>query len=133
MTDRRATLHDRLAYATAEHDVPGASIAVADPHRGRTDPPARCAVLVPQLGLLRTRRAGRPDDGGDRAPAAGGDGPLATVPGIPLPRSNAPAGSIMRAAPRELARFGRMVAMSITGVQAPPRPVPPQTAPGDRA
>jgi CubicO group peptidase (beta-lactamase class C family) len=40
---------------------------------------------------------------------AGGDGPLATVSGKDLPRSNAPAGSIMRAAPRELVRFGRML------------------------
>jgi CubicO group peptidase (beta-lactamase class C family) len=40
---------------------------------------------------------------------AGGDGPLATVSGADLPRSNAPAGSIMRAAPRELVRFGRML------------------------
>lgn len=40
---------------------------------------------------------------------AGGDGPLATVAGDDLPRSHAPAGSVMRAAPRVLVRFGRML------------------------
>jgi CubicO group peptidase (beta-lactamase class C family) len=50
---------------------------------------------------------------------AGGDGPLATVSGEDLPRSNAPAGSIMRAAPRELVRFGRMLCAGATPVLAP--------------
>lgn len=49
----------------------------------------------------------------------GGDGPLAAVSGDGLPRSNAPAGSIMRAAPRELVRFGRMLCAGGTPVLPP--------------
>jgi CubicO group peptidase (beta-lactamase class C family) len=50
---------------------------------------------------------------------AGGDGPLATVSGDHLPRSNAPAGSMMRAAPRELVRFGRMLCAGGAPVLSP--------------
>lgn len=107
------------SYCNSGYCVLGALVARL---RGATWESVVHERLVKPLGVHHVALSGAEARGFATATGhlpAGGDGLLAPVPGGNLPRSCAPAGSVMRAAPRVLVRFGQMLCAGGGPVLAP--------------
>jgi len=105
-----------FSYCNSGYCVLGALVARL---RGGTWESAVRARLADPLGADHIALS--PADGARFAVASAhlspeGSDAYAAVPGWQLPRSNAPAGSVMYAAPRELVRLGRMMCAGGDGV-----------------